>query len=757
MSNLVIVESPAKAKTIEKYLGTGYKVMATVGHIIDLPTNKIAVDVENGYKPEFVVMEGKTKVISGLKKMLPKGKDDEVFLAMDPDREGEAIAYHTASALKLKNPKRITFHEITKEAIQNAIKSPTIINQDLVQAQIARRVLDRLVGYKVSQLLWKKMWYGLSAGRVQSVALKLIVEREKEILAFVPEEYWELFAKMSNGLKAQLRSIDGKKANVSNGADADKIENAISGKDLKVTDIKKKVISKHAYPPFTTSTLQQASNNLLGYSAKKTMSMAQALYQAGYITYMRTDSVNLSSQAIDIIREKVTREYGAEYLPPKPNYYKNKARNAQEAHEAIRPAHFEVSRFEIEKSVGAMEAKLYDLIMRRAIASQMNEKKSEAMNVIYEGVGNDQKNYTFSLGGEKLIFDGYRKVWGEKLSDDSEYQEIQDIKVGEVSNCKEIEKVQNFTKPKARYTEASLVKALESYGVGRPSTYATIISTIIERGYVKKLQKNLFPQDIGMVVSDFLSKYFAQLVNYEYTANVELGLDNIAEGKVKYIPFIDKEYKPLVVELESVDKNVKKDDVVILGPSEETCPDCGASMVVRVGKYGKFLSCSTFPKCKGIKSMSGANGGMGDGENGQSEAPVFNAEKYLPADKCPKCGKDMVLKTGRYGSFWACSDYPKCKGLASLLLKEKCPECGKPLVERKGRWGKTFTGCSGYPNCRYIRNANGKSGFSKPSRFAKKGKAEAAKKSVTKKKTVKKKVAKPTVKKAKAKKAVAKK
>lgn len=368
-----------------------------------------------------------------------------------------------------------------------------------------------------------------------------------------------------------------------------------------------------------------------------------------------------------------------------------------------------MSTVEIAQKVGAMEAKLYDLILRRAVASQMNEKKSEVLNVIMNGTGNDGKVYSFSVGGEKVLFDGYRKIWGEKLSEDSEFQEIQDIKMGQEFNCKSLAKVQNFTKPKPRYTEASLVKALESYGVGRPSTYATIISTIIDRGYVKKIQKNLVPQDVGFVVSDFLSKYFERLVNYEYTANVEADLDNIAEGKVKYVPFIDREYKPLVSELENADKTVKKDDVVILGKSEEKCPDCDAGMVIRVGKYGKFLSCSRFPECKGIKSLAPKAGEGGTAEGAEATANVFNPEKNLPADKCPKCGGEMELKTGRYGNFWACKDYPKCKGVAPLLLKENCPECGKPLVERKGRWGKTFTGCSGYPKCHYIKkNAKSK-------------------------------------------------
>lgn len=728
--NLVIVESPAKAKTIEKYLGKDFKVKATLGHVIDLPTNKIAVDVDNKYEPEWIVMAGKNKTISELKKLAPKKETDgKVYLAMDPDREGEAIAHHTATALKLKNPIRITFHEITKTAIQEAMKNPAKINEDLVQAQFARRVLDRLVGYKLSQLLWKKIWYGLSAGRVQSVALRLLVEREREIKAFIPKEFWELFVNLSDDstgdkFKALLKERDGKKFEINNSQDADNVENAIKGEEFIVSSITKKNVKKHAIPPFTTSTLQQAANNVLGFPSKRTMGIAQVLYQAGYITYMRTDSVNLSNDAIYAIRETIKQNYGEKYLPEKANYYKNKARNAQEAHEAIRPSNMAVTSTVIAKEFGSAEAKLYDLIYKRAMASQMAEKISEVMSVKISCDGKDGHKYTFGLGAEKVLFDGFRRAYqnfesakdidNSKSKKNSNKQEIElknesnseeilqnvsDLHEGDKLKYLSLDKNQKFTEPKPRYTEASLVKALESYGVGRPSTYATIISTIIERGYVTRDRKALVPTDIGFVVIEFLEKNFFNLVNYEYTAAVESKLDDIAEGKIKYVPFMDAEYKPFVKDLENAD-SVDKNSIVILGNSEEKCPECGSTMVIRLGRFGKFLSCSTFPKCKGMKSLGVAEGGLPE------EEVTYDPEKYLPAEPCPKCGGEMELKSSRYGKFWACKSYPKCKGTVPLKLKEICPECGKPLVERKGRWGKTFVGCSGYPACRYIKKSN---------------------------------------------------
>lgn len=693
MRNLVIVESPSKAKTIEKYLGKGYKVMATVGHVIDLPKNKLGVDVENSYKPDFITIRGKGSIIKKLKKEIPQDKAGKVYLAMDPDREGEAIAWHVSQALKLSSPKRIVFHEITKTAVQDALKTPRDLDKKLVDAQIARRVLDRLVGYKVSELVWRKIWYGLSAGRVQSAALRLIVEREREIEEFIPVEYWDISALAENektSFSSQLVNIGGKKHKICSEKEANSIHSDLEGETLKVSEINKKRISKGSYPPFTTSTMQQSANNRYGFTAKRTMGLAQALYQAGYITYMRTDSVNLSAQAIDSMRKKISEQFGDKYLPDRPRYFKNKSRNAQEAHEAIRPTDLGVEPGYISKQMGSSEAKLYELIYNRALSSQMSNRESEVISASLVAVGKSGTEYTFRMSAEKLLFDGFRKVLIVKSKDqEEELQQVESLKEGESFDIKEILTQQNFTKPKARYTEASLVKALEKLGIGRPSTYATIISTVQSRGYVERQGRNLSPLDVGRVVNDFLCKNFSRLVNYEYTAGVEEKLDMIAEDKVDYVPFIDQEYKPLIKELEVADKNVNKEDVVILGSSEEKCGDCGSEMVVRLGRYGKFLSCKRFPECKGIKNIDGGEDNL-------------DYDKYLKPEACPKCGGKLILKTGKYGKFWACEKYPKCKGTVPMLLNKNCPDCGKPLVERRSKWGKMFVGCSGYPDCKFI-------------------------------------------------------
>lgn len=691
--NLVIVESPSKAKTIEKYLGKGYKVMSTVGHIIDLPKSKISVDIDNDFEPKWTTIKGKAPVIKKLKAQ--SDKSDIVYLAMDPDREGEAIAWHTQNALKLKDPKRIVFHEITKKAVNEAIKKPRTVDDNLVSAQIARRVLDRLVGYQVSEVLWKKIWYGLSAGRVQSVALRLIVEREREILAFDPKEYWEMFANIFNsdkkdGVVAKLARKNGKKIVPKDEKEVTAIEKDVKNKEFKVVEIKRREVKKHAYPPFTTSTMQQSAYNGLSFTAKRTMALAQRLYQAGYITYMRTDSVNLAAEAIEKARKQIEIKHGKEYLPEKPNYYKNKSRNAQEAHEAIRPTDFAVPSTKVKEDLGSAEAKLYNLIHSRALASQMNERIAESLSVKIDVKGKSGDVYQFTVGAEKVLFEGFRKVLKTSKKDKGAVQEIEDIKEGEIFDLKEFKNDQKFTKPKARYTDASLVKTLESYGVGRPSTYASIISTVQDRGYVVKDGRNLKPTDVGMVVSDFLLVNFDRLVNYEYTADVENKLDDIAEGSYEYVPFIKAEYAPLVKEIKLADKNVKKEDVVILEDSDEKCPKCKGAMVVRLGRYGRFLSCAKFPECNGILSLDGGE------EN-------LDYDKYKKPVECPKDGAKMILKNGKYGQFWACENYPDCKSTLPMLLNQVCPECGSDLVERRSKWGRLFVGCSGYPDCKYIQ------------------------------------------------------
>jgi DNA topoisomerase-1 len=690
--NLLLVESPAKAKTINKYLGSDYKVMATVGHIIDLPKSDLAVDVDNGYEPNFVTIHGKGKVIKDLKKAVPD--TGNVYLAMDPDREGEAIAWHVRNALNLKDPKRVTFNEITKDAVLEAVEKPGKIDEDLVEAQKARRVLDRLVGYKLSELIWKKIWYGLSAGRVQSVALRLIVEREEERDVFDSKEYWNFSVVVkdskSNELIAQLKTKDGKKYIPSNAKEVEELENILGDSNYKVVSVDEREVNRHPYPPLTTSKMQQSANIAFGFTSKRTMSLAQVLYQAGYITYMRTDSTNISEKAIKEIRGLIQQNYGDKYLPDKPVFYKTKSKNAQEAHEAIRPTDFSIKKDQIQKEFGGAHAKLYDLIWRRAVSSQMASKKAKVLSVKISPKDVKKPEYIFSLGGEMILFDGFRKVLGGGKAQE-DLAQISQIQKGDELKKVKFEKEQKFTQPPARYTEASLVKTLEKLGIGRPSTYATIISTIQSRGYVDRDGKSLLPTDVGRIVTNFLRDNFKRLVDYKYTAKVEDELDDISMGKMEYMPFMDSQYKPLVEEISKADKDVNKEDVVILGEAkDEKCPECGGKMVVRVGRYGKFLSCAKFPECKGMKDLSGGEESL-------------DLEKYFKPEKCPKCGSKMILKNGKYGKFWACEKYPDCKTTLPMLLNEKCPECGKQLVERRGKWGKTFIGCSGYPDCKYIK------------------------------------------------------
>lgn len=691
-NNLLIVESPSKAKTINKYLGSDYKVLATVGHIIDLPKSKLGVDIDNGYEPLWEQIYGKGKIVKDLKKSIPKGGN--VYLAMDPDREGEAIAWHTANSLGLKEPKRVTFHEITQDAVKEAISKPQTIDIDLVNAQKARRVLDRLVGYKLSEILWKKIWYGLSAGRVQSVALRLIVEKEEEREAFDSEEYWEVKVVVkdnrNNLLEAKLQKKDEKKYIPKNKQEVEELEERIGNGKFVVKNISKKKISKHAFPPFTTSTLQQSAYNGLGFTSKRTMALAQQLYQSGYITYMRTDSVYLGAKAIESIRKLVQERFGKEYIPEKPNFYKTKSKNAQEAHEAIRPTDFWIDSKRIASELGDFAAKLYDLIWKRAVSSQMSSKEVEVLSVSLTPMDLKSPEYEFLMGGERILFEGFRKVLFIK-HESEDLQEINQLEKGDELTKEKFINEQKFTQPPARFTEASLIKKLEELGIGRPSTYATIISTILARGYVVKDGRAILPVDVGRLVTNFLRGNFTRLVDYAYTAQVEDELDSISLGKKKYFPVIDEEFKMLAEAISKAEKDVKKDDVVIIGKSEEKCPKCGGEMVVRVGRYGRFLSCAKFPECKGMKDISGGI--------------EIDFEKYEKQDKCPKCGKSVVLKSGKYGKFWACEEYPDCKGVIPLLLKEKCPECGHNLVERRSKWGKTFIGCSNYPECKYIKNA----------------------------------------------------
>lgn len=634
---LIIVESPTKARTLGRFLGGDYIVEATAGHIKDLPKSQLGIDVEDNFKPEFIEIPKKKDIIKKLKDDGKKAK--VIYLATDPDREGEAIAENVAEILRASSKtKRIAFHEITKEAVEEAIANPRDIDKNLVDAQIARRVLDRLVGYKLSPLLWKKVRRGLSAGRVQSVAVRLIVEREREIKAFKADEYWEIFSKVKNTgeFVVQLVKIDGKTAGIKNKTEADKILADLKKADYKVSDIRKKEVSKNPYPPFTTSTMTQAGARIYGWSSKRTMSVAQKLYEEGLITYHRTDSFNLSKQAIESVRKFIGKEYGESYLPMQPKYYKTTSKVAQEAHEAIRPTNINTRVLESSGKWGHDEDTLYKLIWARFVACQMNPSMYDETSIDVEAMPGD---YLLRASGQIMKFDGWRKVIPAKM-DESEIVKLPDVSKDESLKLIKTWGDQKFTQPPARFNEASLIKTLEKLGIGRPSTYAPTISTIQLRNYVEKDQGKFLPTSVGEAVNDFLIKNFPDVFEYKFTAEMEDGLDKVANGESKWNGIIKDFYKPFEGKVKTVDKEGKrvKIEAQKLG---RKCPECHeGELVIRLGRFGKFISCSRFPDCK-------------------------YTEKYIEkvGMKCPECkvGDVIVKKTGKGRNFFGCSRYPECK------------------------------------------------------------------------------------------------
>lgn len=720
---LVIVESPSKASTIKKYLGEGYIVKASKGHVIDLPKSGLGVDVENNFKPEYIVT--KKDSLAELKKAY-KGAD-KLILAVDLDREGEAIGWHIARELgaitddgkakKGKSIERIVFSEITKDAIQTAINSPREIDVNLVNAQQARRVLDRLVGYKLSPLLWKKISFGLSAGRVQSVALRLVCEREDERDAFKSEEYWsvESYTDSKKGdinvqyqikdseeevddseggdthkeveeskdlLKFVLFKINEKDPEIKNKAQAEKIIEFVTPKEWIISANDKNRSKRGTKPPFITSTFQQAAVNILGYSAKRAMSIAQKLYESGNITYMRTDSVFMGESAQKQGEAYILKEFGKEYLPETRNFFKSSNKAAQEAHECIRPT--DLTR--TGESLGLeMEARrVYDLIRNRALASLMAPAEIEGL-VIDVVIG----EYKFRANGKRVIFPGYLRVMKEKLGE----VELPDLQVGDKVYPRDVLGIQHFTQPPGRYSEATLIKKMEELGIGRPSTYASIIATLMDRRYAENVSRYLVPTDVGRLVNKLLTMYFLNIVDYEFTAQMEDKLDSIAEGKLEWTKMLTEFYFPFEKEIAKQDKNIDRNLFKQLGTSDEKCPECGKPMVIKLGKYGKFLSCSDYPTCKGIMALEESVQDMKLDPEKFESAP-------LTEDK-----REFQLKKSRFGTFWAHPDYPKVKDARPLLLKEKCPECGSATVERKGKFGRTFIGCSSYPACKYIKGA----------------------------------------------------
>lgn len=641
--NLIIVESPTKAKTLTRFLGNDFRVAFTMGHIRDLPKKRLGIDVEKDFKPQYLLVPQKRDAIKNIKDKSKKAK--KIFLATDPDREGEAIAFHVAYILKIKKDgvSRIVFHEITKEAIEKALASPREIDLALVNAQQARRILDRLVGYKLSPLLWRKIRRGLSAGRVQSVAVRLIVDREREIEKFVPEEFWEIWAKLKKHIggkredmplfDAKLIKKNGKTTKIENETQAKQTVDELKMANYEVYQIERKEIKQHPAPPFITSTLQQNAARRLGFSSKQTMYAAQRLYEKGLITYHRTDSFNLAKAAVEKMRHYINSTYGKQYLPAKPNVYKTKSKVAQEAHEAIRPT--DVSR-DISKKLGRDEQRLYDLIWKRTIASQMTPAIWDQTKI--ETQATSAKNIYLLLTEGKIIkFDGWLTLYGRKEREGE--MELPEVKKGDDLDLIKLIPKQKFTQAPPRYTEATLIKALEERGIGRPSTYAPIISTIQERQYVEKMEGRFHPTPLGITVNDFLVEYFADIVDYDFTAKMEDDLDEIANGKKKWVPVIKEFYQPFNKQLEGVTKVAERVQIPT-EVTEEKCPKCKqGKLVIRIGKFGKFLSCSRFPDC-------------------DYTAPYV---PKLKGAKCPECGGDVVIKKTRKGKrFYGCSNYPKC-------------------------------------------------------------------------------------------------
>ena len=689
MSDLVIVESPAKAKTIQKYLGAGYEVIASMGHVRDLPKSKMGVDKENDFKPQYTDMKGKEDVIRELKKRAKKC--DKVYLATDPDREGEAISWHIAQMLKLdmNADNRVAFNEITKTGVKNGMSNPHKIDVDLVNAQQARRILDRLVGYELSPFLWKKVKRGLSAGRVQSVAVRLVVDRENEIRAFVPKEYWSIDAKFTapssrKVFDAALMAVDGEKLEIANQAEADGLLKRLENAEYTVTSVKKRVTKKQPAPPFITSTLQQEASRKLSFSAKRTMKAAQELYEGvdvqgvgavGLITYMRTDSLRISDEAKKAAAEYIGTVYGKDYLPPEPRSFKTKS-NAQDAHEAIRPSTPELTPERVKSSLSSDQYKLYKLIWERFIASQMANALLDTVSADIEANG-----CTFRASGYSVKFDGFMALYVESTdSEDGAKKMLPELKAEDKLKLKSISGNQHFTQPPPRYTEASLIKALEENGIGRPSTYAPTITTITSRRYVEHEGKALKPTNLGEVITELMKDHFKKIVDAKFTAEMENNLDGVEHGEKDWVSTLREFYDDFSKTLKKAEEAMDGKRVKV--PDEETdvvCELCGRNMVIKYSKFGKFLACPGFPDCKNTKRI------------------VTEADGI-----CPRCGKKMLLKKSKKGrSFYGCEGFPECSFMTwNVPTKEVCPQCGKSLFMKGGKSGKLVCETDG---CGYER------------------------------------------------------
>lgn len=702
MTNLVIVESPAKAYTIKSYLGSNYKVMASKGHVRDLPKSTLGIDIEHGFEPHYINIRGKGELIRELKKEAKNA--DRIYLATDLDREGEAISWHLAAALGLPEDKikRITFNEITKSAIKESIKSPRKIDIDLVNAQQTRRILDRIVGYKLSPFLWKTVKSGLSAGRVQSIATKIIVEREDEIRAFLPREYWTVDAVLTSDGRDFAAHYYGEagskdKNELSAESEAVRIKEDCFGKKFVCTEIKKGNRTKSPAPPFITSTLQQEASKKLNFQSQRTMRVAQELYEGvnlghenggvqGLITYMRTDSLRVAAEAQSAALEYIAENYGKDYCPEKPRVYRTKA-SAQDAHEAIRPSKVALDPEKIKKMLTPDQYKLYKLIWRRFLASQMSSAVLSTVNAEF-ACG----SHIFKSSGYTVKFRGYMALY-EETSDTADTERevvLPPVEKDAELNARDIIPEQHFTEPPPRYTEASLIKFLEEKGIGRPSTYTPIITIIISRGYVKRDGKSLRPTDLGEIITRLMNKSFPDIVDYKFTASMENQLDEIENGNATMLDMLSKFYEGFSRELEEAEKTVSKETYE--APAEETdiiCEKCGSRMIVKNGRYGRFAACPNYPECKNTKQLN---------KSGTAEA---EKEPEIAPFKCEFCGSDVVVRQGRYGAFYACSRYPECKFTKQKVksLGVSCPKCGRDIVTKYGRNKTVFYSCSGYPEC----------------------------------------------------------
>jgi DNA topoisomerase-1 len=692
--SLVIVESPTKAKTIGKYLGSSFSVKATVGHLRDLPQRELGVDVDAGFAPKYVTIRGKGKTLAELKRAAKDAA--HVYIATDPDREGEAIAWHVAEQLGGgRKIQRVLFHEVTKDAVAAALAHPGPIDDKKVEAQQARRILDRLVGYKASPLLWKSVKTGLSAGRVQTVALRLIVEREEEIRAFKPQEYWTIAAELEAQKKkfeARLHKVDGKKPELKAQADADQVVKAVQGKPFVVTDVVRGQRRKSAPPPFKTSTLQQDAAKQLGFSTQRTMRTAQQLYEGvelvgeavGLITYMRTDSTRLAPAALDAVRSFITTEYGKDYLPAAPNIFANRSAQTQDAHEAIRPTDVNRRPEDVRSALSPEQFKLYQLIWKRFVACQMTPAVYETNTIDFL-----VDKYLFRATGSVVKFDGYHRLYRE-VREEEEGKSLDDLtpvpslEKGDKATVHAIVPSQHFTEPPPRFSEASLVKELERLGIGRPSTYATIVSTLRHRDYVQLLDRRFHPTSLGETVTKVMVSRFPDVFNVAFTSQMETELDKVEEGVLKWQKVLGDFYAPFAKALESIDVGAMIREVHDVSAIEnEPCPNCGGKLTVKSGRFGPFIACSTYPTCRYTKPLK------------KDKVPD------RPTDQiCKLCQAPMVIKTGRYGEFLACTRYPECKHTRPIPLGVKCPRCGDgDLAERRTKRGRSFFGCGNYPKC----------------------------------------------------------